>query len=364
MKQEGDVGARRLTRRGALGAAGIAGAGLAAVGTRPVAALLGGGVARAADACVAAAPEKTIGPYFVEEDLERRDIRVDTSTGVAAPGVPLTLDWTFVDEDAGCAPVAGARVDLWHADGAGAYSDEASEGTAGRTFLRGHQVTGADGRVAFTTVYPGWYPGRTVHMHVRIRITGASGATVYDFTTQIFFDDAVTDAVYAAAPYSARGARTTRNADDGIYGADGATLLMPVTGSNATGRAGSFTFGLRAGGVAVGAGAGSSGSGATPADTVVGLTIVRARFVRQPGGRRALLMKVRSTERVALDVRLRRGSATLRRITTSRATGVHWVKVPVGATVPGGRVLVSVVARDAAGNRRASSRLLRIPRRL
>jgi len=353
-----------LTRRGMLGAAGLAGAGLVAGGRLPVARVLGLGEAEAAGVCASLTPEKTIGPYFVEEGLERSDIRVDPSTGVASAGVPLTLEWTFVDEDDGCSPVTGATVDLWHADAAGRYSDEASEGTSGRKFLRGHQVTDAGGRVRFTTIYPGWYSGRTVHMHVRIRIPAAAGQAAYDFTTQIFFDDALTDAVYTASPYSARGARSTRNANDGIYGSDGSTLVMALTGSNAAGYAGTFTFGLSAGGRdGATPSSGSGSSGATTVDTVVGLTVPRARFVREAGGTRALLMKVRSTEKVRLDVRLRRGTSTLKRLTTSRAKGVHWVRVPVAAAVPGGRVIVTVTATDAARNRRVVTRAMRIPAR-
>lgn len=279
--------------------------------------------------------------------------------------MPLEFDWTLVDEDNGCAPVAGAQVDLWHASAAGKYSDEASEGTSGQKFLRGYQVTDSAGKVHFTTVYPGWYSGRTVHMHVRIRIFEGSGTASYDFTSQIFFDDALTDAVYAASPYSSRGTRTTRNANDGIYGSDGSTLVMALTGSNAAGYAGTFAFGLSAGGQSgtPSSGSGSPGSGATPLDTVVGLTVPRARFVREASGTRALLMKVRSTEKVALDVRLRRGTSTVKRVTTSRAKGVHWVRVPVAASVPGGRVLVTVTATDAAKNRKVVTKAMRLPAR-
>jgi protocatechuate 3,4-dioxygenase beta subunit len=356
---------RRLTRRSMVGAAGLAGAGLVVAGRTPVARLFGLGEAQAAGVCASLTPEKTIGPYFVEEKLNRSDIRVDPSTGATTAGVLLQLDWTFVDEDNGCAPVVGAQVDLWHANPAGKYSDEASEGTSGQRFLRGYQVTDSSGVVRFTTVYPGWYAGRTVHMHVRIRIFDASGAASYDFTSQIFFDDALTDAVYAASPYGSRGTRTTRNANDGIYGSDGSTLVMSLTGSNAAGYAGTFAFGLSAGGrsgtASSGSGSSGSGSGATPVDTVVGLTVPRARFVREAGGTRALLMKVRSSERVSLDVRLRRGTSTVRRVTTSRAKGVHWVRVPVAGDVPGGRVILTVAARDKAQNRKVVTRTLRIP---
>ena len=104
-----------------------------------------------------------------------------------------------------------------------------SEGTSAKKYLRGYQVTGSDGKVAFKTVYPGWYAGRTVHIHVRVRTFDGGGTATYDFLTQMFFDDALTDTVYKQSPYSTRGTRTTRNAGDDIYGSDGATLLLRVS---------------------------------------------------------------------------------------------------------------------------------------
>jgi protocatechuate 3,4-dioxygenase beta subunit len=108
--------------------------------------------------------------------------------------------------DASCEPIANAVVDLGHRDAAGAYSEE------GDPFLRGAQVTNRDGIAEFTTIYPGWYQGRTVHIHAKVHL---DSSTV--LTTQLFFDDAVTDRVFAAAPYSGRGDRDVRNGDDGIF---------------------------------------------------------------------------------------------------------------------------------------------------
>ena len=161
----------------------------------------------AALACVLT-PDKTEGPYFVDERLNRADIRVDPSNGSVQPGVPLRLTITVLDMDNACAPVAGAAVDIWHANAEGRYSDVSANGTVGRKYLRGYQVTDANGAVQFTTVYPGWYSGRAIHIHFKIRKFDGS-STTYEFTSQIFFDESVNQAVLAEGP-SARAGRPTR----------------------------------------------------------------------------------------------------------------------------------------------------------
>lgn len=159
-------------------------------------------------------------------------------------GIPLALALTLLDEDNACAPFAGTQVDIWHADPNGEYSDESGEGTAGKKYLRGYQVSDANGKVAFTTVHPGRYSGRAVQMHLRFRLFDSAGtSTTYDFTTQLCFDDALTDTVYRKAPYSSRSARDTRDASDTIYGSDGASLVLALTAEGG-GYAGAFTFGL------------------------------------------------------------------------------------------------------------------------
>ena len=195
--------------------------------------------------CVAS-PEQTEGPYFVDERLNRSDIRADPADGSARDGVPLTLRLVISSVAGGrCAALAGATVDLWHCDAAGVYSDARDPGfnTVGKKFLRGYQVTDADGGVRFTTVYPGWYAGRTVHMHFKVR--GPAGARRgYDFTSQLDFDDALTDRVYARSPYARRGRRTVRNGGDGIFRDGGNRMILPVVESDA-GCAASFNVGLR-----------------------------------------------------------------------------------------------------------------------
>ena len=224
-----------VTRRQTLGFLGAAG----------VAAFVGAGSrARSAVSC-ADAPSQTIGPYFVEEGLDRSDITVDPSDGSVQAGVPLRLALALYDVDDACAAVAGAQVDVWHASAAGLYSDEATIGTTGKKYLRGSQVSDANGAVAFATVYPGWYQGRAVHIHFRIRLFDGA-QTTYDFISQLYFDEAVTDQVYAQAPYSSRGARDTLNAADGIYtqNGSGAQLLLVLSADGSGGWIGTFDVGL------------------------------------------------------------------------------------------------------------------------
>lgn len=217
-----------LTRRGALRAVAIIAATMAAQRGR-----------RAWAACTTT-PSAIEGPYWVDERLERSDIRIDPSTGLVEPGVPLRLTIRVSRADSECAPAGGAQVDIWHCDAGGLYSDETANHTTGRKFLRGYQVTDEDGQVEFTTIYPGWYRGRTIHIHFRVR-TFAGAVTTYDFTSQWYFDDAVSDVVLAQAPYDRRGPRDTRNSDDGIF--DGATMLALST-DDSGGYVGSFDVAL------------------------------------------------------------------------------------------------------------------------
>jgi protocatechuate 3,4-dioxygenase beta subunit len=191
-------------------------------------------------------PAQTLGPYFVDEGLERADIRTDPATGELSEGAPLDLAFVVSQiGQSGCAPLAGARVEIWQCDAAGVYSDvkDPNFDTTGRKFLRGHQLTDAQGKVRFTTIYPGWYPGRTVHIHFKIHGESAPGRG-YDFASQLYFDDAITDRVHAAAPYAARGPRSTRNADDRIYQSGGRQLTVPVT-AQGSGYATNFDIGLK-----------------------------------------------------------------------------------------------------------------------
>lgn len=193
-------------------------------------------------------PKQSEGPYFVDERLERSDIRPDPTDGSVADGVPLRLVLQVSQvTGSACSPLVGAFVDLWQCDALGNYSDERDLGgqfdTRGKKFLRGYQVTDANGTVEFLTVYPGWYPGRAVHIHFKVR-TELDAKTGYELSSQVYFDDAISDLVHAQAPYSKKGQRTQKNAGDGLYRNGGSQLLVPVE-PEGQGYAGRLSIGLQ-----------------------------------------------------------------------------------------------------------------------
>jgi protocatechuate 3,4-dioxygenase beta subunit len=176
-------------------------------------------------------PEQTEGPYFLDGQLERSDIRIDPTTGAKKDGRPLALAFTVSQIGAGsCSPLAGAIVDVWHCDAAGAYSgfNDAIGGfqTTGQKFLRGYQLTDRNGVARFSTIYPGWYRGRAVHIHFKVRTKSAAGA--YEFTSQLYFDDAMSDRVLAQPPYASKGRRDTLNRNDMVFRTGGGSLMLNV----------------------------------------------------------------------------------------------------------------------------------------
>jgi protocatechuate 3,4-dioxygenase beta subunit len=182
----------------------------------------------AARTCVVR-PELTEGPYFIDGSIARSDVRVNTSTGAVREGVPLGLTFGVSQLAAGrCAPLAGALVHVWQCDAVGIYSgvDDPRSGTGDTkdNALRGIQTSDAQGRVKFTTIYPGWYRGRAVHVHFKIRAQGPNGA--YEYTSQLFFPEALNDEIHAREPYAAHGRRDTPNQRDGIYRQAGDQLLL------------------------------------------------------------------------------------------------------------------------------------------
>jgi protocatechuate 3,4-dioxygenase beta subunit len=146
-------------------------------------------------------------------------VRADISEG--KPGTPMTLDLLVLSGN-GCAPLANAAVDIWHCDAGGVYSGYQGQlgglDTRGAVFLRGTQLTGPDGRVQFQTIYPGWYPGRTTHVHFKVHLTGNREAT-----SQLYFSEELNREVYATVPYATHGQKDTTNTADGF--ARGAPLL-------------------------------------------------------------------------------------------------------------------------------------------
>jgi protocatechuate 3,4-dioxygenase beta subunit len=235
---------RLLTRREALVLLGSASAAIW-IGTKAFAAGAAAAGGSPLPDCIVR-PEQTEGPYFVDERLNRSDIRSDPTNGAVKEGVPLRLT-IKVSRISGsrCIPLSGAYVDLWHCDAFGVYSDVRDPGfsTLGQRFLRGYQITDATGTVQFTTIYPGWYRGRTVHIHFKIRIK-RSFLWGYDFTSQMYFDDAFTDRVYSRSPYAGRGQRTVRNGRDGIFG-DGGRQLMLSPVESGPGCTATFNIGLQ-----------------------------------------------------------------------------------------------------------------------
>jgi protocatechuate 3,4-dioxygenase beta subunit len=202
----------KLTRRGSI--AGFGGFLLGLLGWRAATSDGAGpaAVASGAVSCVLT-PEQTEGPYYIPGEKLRRDI----TEGKA--GVPLLLRLKVVDAST-CRPIKGAAVDIWHADALGVYSGFGS-GARSRTFMRGIQRTDRNGLARFRSVYPGWYQGRTVHIHVMVHV---AGNVVH--TGQLYFPDRVTDKVFRRRPYSRRPRRTTRNATDFVFSQGGRRSLL------------------------------------------------------------------------------------------------------------------------------------------
>jgi protocatechuate 3,4-dioxygenase beta subunit len=178
-------------------------------------------------------PEQTEGPYFIDEKLNRSDIRSDPSDGALRPGMPLRLEFQ-VSRISGnsCSPLGGAIVDVWQCDALGLYSGvrdmNAGFDTRGKKFLRGYQSTDESGLAEFLTIYPGWYPGRAVHIHFKIR-TDPRLRPAREFISQLYFDESITDQVHQQAPYNGKGRRRTTNDADFIFRRGGKQLIPRVT---------------------------------------------------------------------------------------------------------------------------------------
>jgi protocatechuate 3,4-dioxygenase beta subunit len=204
----------KLTRRGSL--AGLAGFLLGLAGWRAGESEGAGpaAVASGAVSCVLT-PEQTEGPYYIAGEKFRRNI----TEGRA--GVPLLLRLRVVDAST-CNPIRNAAVDIWHADALGVYSGFGA-GAGSRTFMRGIQRTDSNGLARFRTVYPGWYRGRTVHIHVKVHV-----ADNVVHTGQLYFPDSLTDRVFRRKPYSRRPHRTTRNANDFVFAQGGRRSMLKL----------------------------------------------------------------------------------------------------------------------------------------
>jgi protocatechuate 3,4-dioxygenase beta subunit len=158
-------------------------------------------------------PQQTEGPYFVDGMPNRSDIRSDPSDGSVQQGIPLHL---IIHVYGLSSPLKGAKVDIWHANPQGIYSDIADQGTTGKKFLRGYQLTDNNGTARFTTIYPGWYQGRAIHIHDKVRTFDGSEKTL-EWTSQLYFDNSINEQVHKQLPYSKHGPPDMTNEQDGIY---------------------------------------------------------------------------------------------------------------------------------------------------
>ncbi|HEV8386599.1 MAG TPA: hypothetical protein VGQ03_03150 [Nitrososphaera sp.] len=176
-------------------------------------------------------PQQTEGPYFVDDMPNRSEILADTSTGTIQEGIPLNVTINVYDVDDGaCIPLSNAQVDLWHANSQGVYSGV--EGSPGTNFLRGYQLTDSNGTVQFSTIYPGWYEGRAIHIHVKVRTFEGSTETS-EWTSQFYLPNSTNDQVHTQPPYSDHGLVGMANEQDGIYtGPSTDGLIQSNTGTH------------------------------------------------------------------------------------------------------------------------------------
>jgi protocatechuate 3,4-dioxygenase beta subunit len=377
---------RQLTRRQALGAAGAAGLAVVAARGELLDSIASLGEAAPASAatgagCATLTPALTEGPYWIDEMLRRADVRANTASaagaaGAVQQGLPLALRITVLDADRGCVPFNGAHVDIWHANAHGLYSGEAGQpsgggagngSTQGQNFLRGYQVTGVDrgigkspvdGQVSFRTIWPGWYMGRAIHIHVRVRAYDGRTAST-DYTTQIFFTDADNARVLSsAAPYNSRSPKTdptTNETDNVLTSAARATNVVAATGSVQTGFAAAFTIMLH------GLSASGDAAATSSKDTAVSASLRSARVVRNANGTRTLVLSVTAGEALTARARLLSGGKTLARAAGRLTAGTHALRAAVGAGATEGAATAELTLIDSAGNRRVLRRSVVLP---
>jgi protocatechuate 3,4-dioxygenase beta subunit len=202
-------------------------------------------------------PQQIEGPYFVDGMPNRSDIRSDTSDGSVQDGIPLRLILHVydVDDNGSCITLSDAKVDIWHANSQGVYSGIQDAGTGQNNFLRGYQMTDGNGTAQFTTIYPGWYEGRAIHIHVKVRSIEGSNETL-EWTSQFYLNNSVNELVHTKPPYSNHGPVDLTNEEDFIYigpSTDGLIktnsgqhLMLKLDGNEQQGYTGTFNIGLNA----------------------------------------------------------------------------------------------------------------------
>jgi protocatechuate 3,4-dioxygenase beta subunit len=207
-------------------------------------------------------PQQIEGPYFVDDMPNRSDIRSDTSNGSMQEGFPLSLvlnvygvDDSDGDGTGSCTPLKDAKVDIWHANSQGVYSGVQDAGTAENDFLRGYQMTDDNGTVQFTTIYPGWYEGRAIHIHVKVRAFEGSNETL-EWTSQFYLNNSINELVHTQPPYSDHGPVPMTNEEDFIYTGPstdgliqdntGKHLMLNLRDDERQGYVGTFNIGVNA----------------------------------------------------------------------------------------------------------------------
>lgn len=191
-------------------------------------------------------PEMTSGPYYIDGAAVRRDVTE------GKPGFPLQVEFTVIDSTT-CKPLPGAAVDIWHCDANGEYSgwngntlaETFRNGRNKKTYLRGIQITGEDGIATFDTIYPGWYEGRAIHIHLKVHTDGTAGKTYtgghVNHVGQVFFDDTMSDRLMKLEPYGSHTGTRTRNDEDSIYQKGGADQMLVVKPRKANDPSAGFT---------------------------------------------------------------------------------------------------------------------------
>src|SRR3954469_1888895 len=370
----------KMTRGDGLGFAGSAGVSIFAARRGLPRALAAVSAENAAAATAALTPTMTEGPYWIDELLRRSDVRANTSAAtsnaeVAQEGVPLSLEINVHDADNGNKAVNGAHVDIWHANAYGLYSDESSQqvgggtsasSTKGQNFLRGYQVTGVDpglgsspvdGQVSFKTVWPGWYFGRAIHIHVRVRTYDTRGNVATNYTTQIFFDDAANNAVLSgAAPYNTRTPTadpTTDENDNVLTSSARATNIVPVTGSIANGYDATFDIYLH--------GVQRAATAADSSDVSVSASLAAATATGAANGARAVVLAVHAGETLAATAKVRRGTKILGKATGRLTGGTHRLRGGLGQGATAGAATLELTLADAAGNVKTLTKTVQVP---
>lgn len=352
----------RLTRRQSIGAAGAAGVAYAL--SRGPLALLGGTTPKALAASCVLSPAMTEGPYFVDELLDRSNIKSDSDGTNTQSGVPLDLTINVVSQDNDCAVGSGVVVDIWHCNAGGDYSDIAGgtqSNTTGHDYLRGYQVTDSNGQVNFKTIYPGWYEGRTVHIHFKVRAFDGS-STTYEFTSQLFFDQTINNTVNTQTSLGYEGTKSSTNSNDNIYN-NQTEALVPLTGSVAAGYTGEITVGLT--GLPASSdnpgGSGGGGGGGTTTDEVEA-ALVGAKVETDKDGRRKLVAKLKADESVDVKLRLIRDGKAIARGKGKVSSGKHEVSLRIPKRIDAGKATLKAVLEDGAGNVETTKRNVHIPR--